>query len=335
MKRVIFITLLIVSVLPAVKAHVTAHQLNENVSFQAVTWQDQYVLATGTSGGIYLSEDDGVNWQQVAPPIGGESLQFRDNQRLSNGRLVVMSAGEGADSSIFISDEEGESWQRTSQGEKDTTFYDCFYMTTLTQGWLYGDSDPNGLFVLVTIDGGQHWHRQNLPFTAQTSEGGFASSGTCLSGAMDNGVVIGTGNAKTPRLLLMLEGQWQSIVSPIEGGEASGIFSVQATGQTLFVSGGSLIRKELPAQAWQYHIDRQKWIALPELPLRGAVYGSALLDNADGVEYWVSNPQGVAVLKPGKGDWQMVSRSNIWSLACQTGKGCIGVGKNGAIEQYQ
>jgi len=335
MKTLLSFVLVCASLLPAARAGVTVHQLDENVSFQAVTWQDNYVVASGTAGGIYLSADDGVSWQLIPAPAGSEGRQFRDNQRLVNGRLVLMSAGEGPDSGVFISDNNGKHWQQVSQGQQQSTFYDCFYMTSPTMGWLYGDSDEQGLFVLATTDGGLNWQRQSLPLKAQPSEGGFASSGTCLNDAPGRGIVIGTGNGDTPRLLMLEGNQWHSIESPIAGGEAGGIFSVQATTNTVFVSGGSLKLAGAPASAWQYFIDSGNWQALPELPLKGAVYGSALLASTKGMEYWVSNPQGVAVLKPGADVWQIVSQSNIWSLACQADKGCIGVGKNGVVELYR
>ena len=335
MKTLLLSVLVCASLLPVARAGVTVHQLDENVSFQAVTWQDDFAVASGTAGGIYLSGDNGANWQQIPAPTGSESRQFRDNQRLGSGRLVVMSAGEGPDSGVFISDDNGKHWQQVSQGLQQSTFYDCFYMTSLTMGWLYGDSDEQGLFVLATTDGGLNWQRQSLPIKAQSSEGGFASSGTCLNDAPGRGIVIGTGNGDTPRLLLLEGNQWQSIESPIAGGEAAGIFSVQATENTVYVSGGSLKLAGEPASTWQYFIDSKTWQALPELPLKGAVYGSALLSTTEGVEYWVSNPQGVAVLKPGADKWQIVSQSNIWSLACNTDKGCIGVGKNGVVELYK
>ncbi len=335
MKTLLFSVLVCASLLQVARAGVTVHQLNENVSFQAVTWQDKYAIASGTSGGVYLSGDDGASWQQIPAPTGSDNRQFRDNQRLTNGRLMVMSAGEGPDSGVFISDDNGKHWQQVSQGQQQSTFYDCFYMTSLTMGWLYGDSDEQGLFVLATTDGGLNWQRQSLPIKAQSSEGGFASSGTCLNDTPGRGVVIGTGNGATPRLLMLEGNQWQRIESPIAGGEAGGIFSVQATVNTVFVSGGSLKLAGAPASALQYFIDSENWQALPELPLNGAVYGSALLATTEGVEYWVSNPQGVAVLTPGADKWQIVSQSNIWSLACQADKGCIGVGKNGVVELYR
>ena len=90
MKTLLLSVLVYASLLPVARAGVTVHQLDENVSFQAVTWQDNYAVASGTSGGIYLSGDDGASWQQIPVPTGSESWQFRDNQRLGNGLLSAM-----------------------------------------------------------------------------------------------------------------------------------------------------------------------------------------------------------------------------------------------------
>lgn len=331
-----FITMVIAGVIAAapVTAAVVSHQLDKAVSFQAVTWQNNMAVASGSAGGIYLSEDNGKHWNKVEGPARSVFLQFRDNQFLDNGRLIVMSAGEGKDSGIFISDDQGKSWQQTSEGQAASTFYDCFAMTDDSHGWLYGDSDDQGLFVLFTEDGGDSWQRQKLNIDAQKSEGGFASSGTCLNYYNENGIIIGTGNGEQSRLLILENDEWRSLTTPIPGGEAGGVFTVQVNGKAIFIAGGSLKSADKKAEAWLYHTGSGKWVALPPLPLRNAIYGSALLPTPEGLEYWVSNPDGVAVLKPDSSEWQLISESNIWSLACQQGKGCIGAGKDGLIEVY-
>lgn len=335
MERIFVTALFIIGFSVSLKAEVITHQFSEDVSFQAVTWHSNFALATGTAGGIFLSDDDGAHWQQLNAPADSANLQFRDNQRLESGRLIVMSAGEGPASGLFISDDKGRHWQMVSQGREPTTFYDCFYMSDEGHGWLYGDSDEQGLFVLRSSEGGEHWQREKLPIDAQVSEGGFASSGTCVSDLNNKDIVIGTGNGHTPRLLLFIRGQWQSISSPIPGGEAGGIFSVHAVGDRVLAAGGSLSTPKKPALAWLWHLKNQQWQALPTLPFTGAVYGSSLLQSVNGTEYWISNPEGVAVLRPGAAEWTVVSTSNIWSLACQQSKGCMGVGKNGLIELYR
>ena len=45
--------------------NITTHQLDKGVSFQAVTWQNDTVVASGSGGGIYLSDDNGLQWRKI------------------------------------------------------------------------------------------------------------------------------------------------------------------------------------------------------------------------------------------------------------------------------
>lgn len=320
----------------AAQVKVISEQVNAATSLQAVSWQGDSVLASGTQNSIYYSPNNGVDWQQLLSPDAEGLLQFRDNQQLATGRIMVMSAGEGAESGVFVSDNRGASWQRVSHGEQPSVFYDCFYMKDSLRGWLYGDSDDNGLFVLKTDNGGLDWHREPLPIAALKGEGGFASSGTCVNGYQNDGAVIGTGNAEKARLLLWNNNQWQVVTTPIGAGEAGGIFSVQPIGDVILIAGGSLNQPNQAAGAWLYKPSTPNpWQKLPEIPLQGAVYGSAVVNvGQTGSTILVSNPQGVAVLFQHAQAWQMISESNIWSLTCKKNTGCIGVGKGGVIERY-
>ncbi|MBL4630421.1 MAG: hypothetical protein JKY14_04440 [Paraglaciecola sp.] len=308
--------------------------LDSKVSFQAVHRIGKHIVASGTNGGIYQSTDNGKRWSKIAGPDNSLDLQFRDIQLLSNGALTVMSAGVGDNSRIYRSDVDGKNWQLQIAGTRESTFYDCMHIVNEQQGYLYGDSDQDGLFILATLDGGRHWKRQNLAFTAQEGEGGFASSGTCLNQGRDNNIYIGTGNALTPRVLIQNGKDWQSLDTPFMGGEAAGVFSVQQAKQWLYAFGGSLKEQNQPAKAQRYQLKTRQWQTLPEVPLKGAVYGSALVSNNSKIKVLVANPQGVSLWQEGSKSWIMLSKNNIWSLACDDHLGCIGVGKDGLVERF-
>ena len=262
----------------------TVQVLDPNVSFQAVHRIGQHIVASGTNGGIYQSTNNGEHWSKIIGPENSLDLQFRDIQLLSNGALTVMSAGEGDSSRIYRTDD-GKNWQLQIAGTQATTFYDCMHFVNEQQGWLYGDSDEEGLFILATVDGGRHWNRQNLTLSAQAGEAGFASSGTCLNKGRDNNIYIGTGNSPAPRVLIKnglnrLNGQqmWQNLDTPFMGGEAAGVFSVQQAKQWLYIFGGSLKDQQSPAKAQRYNLEKKQWSTLPEVPLKGAIYGSDLIN---------------------------------------------------------
>ena len=307
--------------------------LDPKVSFQAVHRIGKHIVASGTNGGIYQSTDNGQLWSKITGPENSQGLQFRDIQLLSNGALIVMSAGEGDSSRIYRTDD-GINWQLQIAGTQATTFYDCLQFVDDRQGWLYGDSDKDGLFILATVDGGRHWQRQNLSLAAQASEGGFASSGTCLNKGQDNNIYIGTGNAPTPRVLVQTAENWQSLDTHFPGGEAAGVFSVQQAEQWLYIFGGSLKEQQSPALAQRYNLVTKQWNALPEVPLKSAIYGSDLVGTGNQIKVVISNPEGVALWQKESKSWTVLSTNNIWSLACDDRLGCVGVGKDGVVEVF-
>lgn len=307
-------------------------QIDEKVSFQAVDHAGAIVWASGTQGGIYRSNDAGVSWQKVTGPDNTQTLQFRDVEVVSEKSVYLMSAGEGSDSRIYRTTNGGTSWQLLLQADNPHHFFDCLSVNEAGEGYLYGDSDSEGLFVLHTQNG-TDWQRTPLPIDAQASEGGFASSGTCLQQTADNTVLIGTGNGVEPRVILKSANQpWTTVDSPFAGGEAAGIFSVQKTNDVILAFGGSLKTPDSPAIAYQYYDGN--WHELPNVPLKGAIYGSAIHQDDHAVSIWVSNPEGVAVWREGTNLWEKVSDQNIWSMTCLDNGTCIGVGKNGGIERF-
>jgi photosystem II stability/assembly factor-like uncharacterized protein len=308
--------------------------VDPNVSFQAVERIGQQIWASGTNGGVYTSPDNGNHWQKVSTPKDTHNLQFRDLQPLDDGSLLLMSAGEGGDSRVYRSDASGELWQLQMQGNKPETFYDCIHFVDSHTGWLYGDSDELGLFVLATTNGGENWQRETLPFEAQVGEGGFASSGTCLNQGDNQHLYIGTGNGPQSRVLIKDQDNWHSVLVPIAGGEAAGVFSVQQVGQWLYVFGGSLQNQDHPAKALRYNLTTQVWQSLPEVPVTGAIYGSALLTSGGKTKVLIASPQGVSLWSEGDEQWEILSSQNIWSLSCDNDFGCIGVGKDGIVETF-
>lgn len=312
-------------------------QLDSSIDFRAVYWHGNQVWVSGTAGSIYMSADNGKNWQPITAPQNSDQLEFRDIQPLGDGNVLLMSSGEGDASRIYATSNNGADWRQVNKSEGAKQFYDCFQMIDKQTGYLYGDSDEQGLFVLQTDDGGNSWQRVELPIPAQAGEGGFASSGTCVNRGNSNiQVLIGTGNADKPRLLLRDESGWLSIDTPFTGGAASGVFSVQLSGDEIYAFGGSLNDREKPAEAWKYNLQNQQWQALPPISLKGAVYGSAVFRNGDSKTIWIANPNGVSVLGA-EGDyskWQKRSKLNIWSIACRDNVGCIGVGQQGTLQRF-
>lgn len=359
MKRVLLFSLFVSFGSAAADFTVTTQKISDGNRFQAISIDKKGGLwVSGTNSAVYHSSDSGQSWSEINTPNTIKPLQFRDIQ-VVNDTIILMSAGEGADSKLYTSKNGGESWILTNQGKNPSTFYDCFSMLDDSTGWLYGDSINEKFALLKTTDGAKTWKAETLPFAAQEDEGGFASSGTCLNHNAQGDIAIGTGNAEIPRLLIKKADQaWQSIPSPYAGGEAAGIFTVQFDDSNLYTFGGSLTAKakNAPAAGYKYSLSQSKWMSLPASPFSGAVYGSAVTEK----HVLITSPQGIAVMEKNikksetsyedasvnrtvstantsikslvkdKLSWKKISDLDIWAIAC-TDSQCWGVGANDVV----
>lgn len=287
---------------------------------------DDTIWISGAGSRVYYSQNNGENWALITPPVTAEPAEFRDIERLSDGTILLMSAGSGSASRIFRSKDEGASWTKVLQAKHENAFFDCMTFVDDKNGWLYGDSVEGRLYIQKTSDAGFSWEEESLPFDALQGEGGFASSGTCINGQKDAPVLIGTGNGKKARLLIKKE-EWEMSYGPLKAGKAAGIFSLQRNANKVYVSGGSLSAPDLPAQVFQFSLDKKRWRDLGNPLLNGAIYGSALTDTL----LIVSNPNGVSSYNIRNNRWKKVNDRNIWALACKDENSCWGVGEKGNI----
>jgi len=294
--------------------------------FQAVDIADgKTIYVSGTNSSVYKSDNAGESWQQVNSPGKHDKLQYRDIL-IDQDKIVLMSAGVKDQSRVYTSLNQGKDWKLNLIGKQESDFYDCI-TNAKGETWLYGDSKDGMLTVFSAEQNASGWKKETLPFNANLNEGGFASSGTCINSNSDGDIIVGTGNTESPRLLLKKQNRdWQSITTPFEGGEAGGVFSVQFQDNNVYAFGGSLKEKEGHAVGYKYNLTSNNWQPLPELPLLGAIYGSALINDS----ILVSNPQGVALLHKGEAKWQVISDLNIWALACHSSF-CIGVGADDTV----
>ncbi len=304
----------------------SATTIPDTVNLQAVDRIGAQIWISGTQGSLFYSTDNGQHWRQLNTPEGTAELQFRDVQALGDGKLVLMSAGEGSDSRVYYSPDNGKSWTLSLQGNEHS-FFDCIDFADRHEGWLYGDSEQGKLTVYRSEDSGQQWQQVTLPFDALPEEGGFASSGSCITVSPVKDIVIGTGNAEKSRLIMRYEGAWRAFETPLQGGSAAGVFSVLTIPHGVFALGGSLqpADKDKPAQAAVFDFRKLRWNPLPELPLKGAIYGHGESDDY----LYVSNPDGIARFNGG--GWEKISDNNTWAMACDEVNGCIGVGAKGSV----
>jgi photosystem II stability/assembly factor-like uncharacterized protein len=205
---------------------VTTELRGLSVVSETVAW------ASGAKGTV-LRTVDGVHWQVIriaGADADANKLDFRDIHAIDAKSALVMSAGPGAASRIYRTDDGGASWRLLATNGFAEGFWDAMAFWDADNGIVFGDP-VNGRFqVYVTADGGATWRQLEAKgLEALENEGAFAASGSALSvaGAVDAWIV--TGGAQASRVFHSFDrgASWQVQSLPIPAGApARGAFSV-------------------------------------------------------------------------------------------------------------
>ena len=190
---------------------------------------DKVAWASGARGTVLRTVDGGRVWQALRVP-GGEALDFRDVDAISDRVAYVLSIGNGAASRIYKTDDSGQTWTLQFQNADEKAFFDAMAFWDEQRGIAYSDSVDGQFVIMRTIDGGKTWTRippASLP-PALDNEGAFAASGTNVAVFGAQHVWIGTGAAAQSRVLHSADGgtTWSVAATPLASGSASGIFSI-------------------------------------------------------------------------------------------------------------
>ncbi len=184
--------------------------------------------ASGSVGTILRTVDGGGTWLPVAPPPGAETRDFRDVHAFDARRALLMAAGPGAESGVWLTATGGESWEKVLDCPWPEGFFDGIAFWDERAGLLVGDPVAGALLVLHTADGGRLWTRAAaLPATIP-GEYAFAASGTSVCVQPGGRAWIGTGGAAAR---VWRSGDfgltWSAVAAPLaQGAESAGVFSI-------------------------------------------------------------------------------------------------------------
>ena len=295
---------------------------------------EQVVWASGTESTVIRTTDGGANW--AAHQLENEdSLQFRDIHAWDDKKALVLSIGEGSASRIYEFDIEN-GWTENFRLQDSLGFLDAFGFWSDGQGIVYGDAIDSLPYILKTADFGKTWNRvlsPDMPLAGK-GEGGFASSGTCVTTGPDGKVWIGTGAGGNARILFSSDygDSWSAYPTPMVTGDAAGITSVRFEGKVGFMTGGDLARRE----EWTKNVfwsdtEGKSWYPLPQPKSPGAFYGSGFAKVNDQYVTVVCGPEG-ADLSLKLGDpWVKISPDELWTaVLLPSGTGWL-AGKKGKL----
>jgi photosystem II stability/assembly factor-like uncharacterized protein len=182
--------------------------------------------ASGANGTVLRTIDGGEHWE-LRPVAGGEKLDFRDVDAMSDAVAYILSIGAGEASRIYKTIDGGAHWTLQLANTDPKVFLDAMAFWDSARGVAFSDSDAGRFAIFTTVDGGQSWERvpaDRLP-AALPGEGAYAASGTNVAVVGRDRVWIGTTKS---RVLQSADGgrTWTIAPTPLPTGQSAGIFSI-------------------------------------------------------------------------------------------------------------
>jgi photosystem II stability/assembly factor-like uncharacterized protein len=289
--------------------------------------------ATSTGGVVFRTVDRGATWQNVSP-TGPATLQFRDIEAFDADRAVVLSAGVGTDSRIYVTADGGAHWTLAFQNEDPNAFYDCMTFFDSKRGLALSDPPDGVKFrILATSNGGRTWSVVNpsgMP-PALTGEFAFAASGQCLTSAHGHRAWFGTGGAEQARVFKSSDrGQtWSVSATPMNSGPFAGIFALAFRSQQhgLAVGGDFTLPTASPDNFALTRDGGDSWNLLsaanaPPEYRSGATW-------VTGNSAVVVGPSGSDFSTDGGDTWEGLDDGSLHTVDCASPNACWASGANG------
>jgi photosystem II stability/assembly factor-like uncharacterized protein len=306
------------------------------------------VWAAGTGGTYVVTTNGGKTWTSGVVQ-GAESLEFRDVQGVSDQIAYLMSIGnDPTDFRIYKTHDGGATWTLQFMNQNPGAFYDCMAFWTPSRGIAHSDS-VNGVFPdLLTIDGVDWIHIEDMP-AALPGEASFSSSGTCVTTQGESNAWIATGGSTIARILATTNGghTWNAYDTPLVSSASAGGFSVAFRDSMNGIVGGGDLSVNTSADAATSSDGGQTWALTNKPPVAGAIFALAYangLSSGNNAGIYVrtvvvtseTQPNyalGQAAWTPDEGQtwFQMPKVSGYWSVAFANPQNGWFVGNNGTI----
>ena len=296
---------------------------------------DAVAWASGADGTWVRTIDGGNSWTTGRVP-GADSLQFRDVHALDARTAWVLSIGDGPASRIYRTTDGGANWTRQFTNPDAKGFYDCMGFWDARRGVVIGDAIGNEMAVLLTSDGGEHWTRvapSSLP-RAESGEGSFAASGTCLTTGPEGRAWIVMNTPARSRLLRTADfgRTWALETLPITTHEGSGAQSVtfRDAQHGMVFGGGYGVR---PGDTLVAITDDggDSWRPQDAPSFRVGTWGASFVPGARTPTVVAVGPSGSAWSADLGGSWVPIDTANYWTVGFAAGRTGWAVGTQGRV----
>lgn len=302
---------------------------------------DQIVWASGTGGTYVKTTDGGDHWRAGVVP-GADSLEFRDVAAMDSMNAWLLAAGPGPASRIYRTNDGGATWAQQFVNTDSAAFFDCFAFWDASHGIAVSDGVRGHFPILVTDDGGTHWTLRPTGESpaADSGEGAFAASGTCIVTGPGGRAWIGTGASPTGggRVVATTDfgKTWASQQTPIQHGTTTtGIGSLAYRDATHAFAGGGDINPRAPQTVRVARTDDggKTWVPITPPGFAGGVYGLAAVPGTEGLV--AVGPGGAAYSPDGRTVWLPLDSVSYWSAGFASAHAGWMVGPKGRIARIQ
>ncbi len=313
-----------------------ALNLSSKALFQAISIVDEDAAwISGHQATFAQTLDGGQSWKVFRHE--SDTLQFRDVHAFDKSNIVLMSAGTGISSRIYLFNADEESYQETYVMPHVEGFLNTIEFWDDQLGMAFGDSFNGELFALTTADGGKNWERidpAKMP-KAGLGEGGFAASGTCISLQLDGKAWIATGAGGNSRILFTADygNSWEAYDNPIIKGDAAGVTSINMlNAQVGVIVGGDLaIPDEYTDNAAITQDGGKTWKLTNKPKTKGAFYGSTIATINNSKIIFASGPKGLDYSFDMGQSWNILDTANYWAVKIHANGFGYAVGKDGKV----
>lgn len=232
----------------------------KGVSLRGLSVPNKLVIwASGSKGSIARSVDGGdhFEWSQVK---GYEQRDFRSIHAWNSEEAVIVCVA--APAVILKTKDGGQSWVEVYKNVDTSMFLDAIHFMNESTGLIVGDPIHKNIFLLQTMDKGNHWSMVNSNYfkdTLKTGEAFFASSSTNITHKGNQSFFVTGGKSSR----LWWNGKPMEL--PIlQGGNSTGANSIDIApnGNQLMIVGGDFTKDSSRLQnivGLQWNAKQSNW----------------------------------------------------------------------------
>jgi len=274
-------------------------------------------------GYIWTTENNGDSFEKSKPTGETNPLYIRQIHAIDDRRAFMLTSGEGGNSRLYTTRNQGFSWQRLYRGKGDEHLR-CFAVIPDGEGWIFADTLYDNWHVIRSSNG-RNWLDSRNGFAGPVQTGERFSNRSDQCARFENNVwVAGTFHAATPRLIYKDRNalRFEVVDTPLTGGSEAGIHAVWPLSEThILIAGGTSDEPEL------YRYENESFTRVPTPNTNRALlilfYVNERLYTGNEEGLWFTNNWGET--------WESATIDGIKAFDCGRDNACYALTMEGNV----